>query len=378
MKNKKRTALKTMVYLVAAGVAFTILFLFIDAAFGSVICKWFDAGFISVGDRVTMGNGRTFEVITFQWQALKIFCFISGIAIVVTCTGICLIFTNRARREAENRTIEELTSLVRQYFDKENVDSYEISKNYSAITDCLQNINNQIYHKEQLLYEENSRKDDLIAYLAHDLKTPLTSVIGYLNLLDEAPDMPDSQKEKYIHTALDKSNRLEKLINEFFDITRYNIHEIVLEQERIDLKYMLLQMADEFYPILQEHQNTVQLKAEDGITVLADRDKLARVFNNVLKNAICYSYPNTEILISVERTDSQVMISIANCGRTIPAQKLNTIFEKFYRLDDSRSSYTGGAGLGLAIAKEIVAAHNGSITAESSDQETVFRIMLPD
>ena len=220
-------------------------------------------------------------------------------------------------------------------------------------------------------------KVDLISNVSHDLKTPLTSVIGYLSLLDEVPDMPQQQKAKYVNIALDKARRLEKLINEFFDITRYNLQQIELEEERLDLSYMLVQMADEFYPILKAHGNTIRVEAAEDLTVYGDSLKLARVFNNLLKNAVYYSYPNTEITIRAEQLAQAVRISFSNQGKTIPAQKLNAVFEKFFRLDEARSTNTGGAGLGLAIAKEIVTLHGGTISAKSECEQTTFCVMLP-
>ena len=115
---------------------------------------------------------------------------------------------------------------------------------------------------ERALREEAERRSDLVTYLAHDLKTPLTSVIGYLSLLDEVPEMPREQRCRYVGVTLDKAKRLERLINEFFDITRYNLSHIELEVEPVDLSYLLVQMADEFYPLLQAHGNTCALTVE--------------------------------------------------------------------------------------------------------------------
>lgn len=221
------------------------------------------------------------------------------------------------------------------------------------------------------------RKDDLVMYLAHDIRTPLTSVIGYLSLLDEAPDMPAEQKVKYVHITLEKAYRLETLVNEFFEITRYNLQQSALEQESIDLSYMLMQMADEFYPILSERGNTVELRMAEDIRINGDPLKLARVFQNILKNAAACSLENTAILIRAEERPECVCISVENTGKTIPKQKLDAIFEKFCRLDDSRGTKTGGAGLGLAIAKEIVLLHGGRIWAESESGRTVFTVELP-
>ena len=214
-------------------------------------------------------------------------------------------------------------------------------------------------------------------YLAHDIRTPLTSVIGYLSLLEEAPDMPIQQREKYVHITLEKAYRLEKMINEFFEITRYNLQQITLQKETIDLYYMLVQLTDELSPILAENGNTVVLHADENLSVRGDSDKLARVFNNVLKNAAAYSFPNTEIVLSAEEKDSEIVITFQNKGKTIPREKLSTIFEKFYRLDEARTSNTGGAGLGLAIAKEIVNLHGGIITASSEGEMISFVIRLP-
>ena len=221
------------------------------------------------------------------------------------------------------------------------------------------------------------RKNDLVMYLAHDIRTPLTSVIGYLSLLDEAPDMLTEQRAKYVHITLEKAHRLEKLVNEFFEITRYNLQQINLEKEQIDLYYMLVQMEDEFYPILSERGNTAVLCADENLTVYGDPAKLARVFNNILKNAAAYNTPNTEILIRAEQRENSVVVTIQNQGPTIPADKLSAIFEKFYRMDEARTSDTGGAGLGLAIAKEIVTLHGGTITVESHENTTTFTVALP-
>lgn len=214
-------------------------------------------------------------------------------------------------------------------------------------------------------------------YLAHDIRTPLTSVIGYLSLLEEAPDMPLEQKAKYVHITLDKAYRLEKMINEFFEITRYNLQQIKIEKEKIDLYYMLVQLTDELTPILSEKRNTVTLKADENLTVYGDPGTMARVFNNILKNAAAYSYPNTDIIISAEEQENKVVISFHNQGHTIPQNKLSAIFEKFYRMDEARTSNTGGAGLGLVIAKEIISLHGGSITAESENNTIVFKVTLP-
>ncbi len=241
----------------------------------------------------------------------------------------------------------------------------------------LNKIKSMLEKRDRDAKEAEQRKNDLVVYLAHDIKTPLTSIIGYLSLLDEAPDMPQEQKAKYVGITLEKAYRLEQLIHEFFEITRFNLQTIVLNKEKIALSFMLQQMADEFYPILTLQHKRASVHVPDGIILYGDGDKLARVFNNILKNAIAYSYENSVIDIGARQQERTIGITFTNQGNPIPLEKLDTIFEKFYRLDSSRSSHTGGAGLGLAIAKEIVAAHGGTLTVESNQEHTVFTVILP-
>ncbi len=225
--------------------------------------------------------------------------------------------------------------------------------------------------------DAEQRKDELVMYLAHDIRTPLTSVLGYLNLLEEDPDMPVAQRAKYVHITLEKANRLEEMINEFFEITRLNARQIQLSKERIDLYYMLVQLCDEASPVLDAHGNSVVLDMNEDLVICADPDKMARVFGNIMRNAAAYSYPKTEIHISAGKTDTDIIISFQNKGKTIPKEKLPLLFDKFYRLDASRVSDTGGTGLGLAIAKEIVSMHGGRIDAMSKEEMVIFTVHLP-
>ena len=230
---------------------------------------------------------------------------------------------------------------------------------------------------KQAAKQAEDKKNEIIMYLAHDIRTPLTTVIGYLSLLHEAPDMPQEQKEKYVKVALDKADRLEKLINELFEITKYNAHTVVLKKKTVDLHCLIAQVIDEIYPTLSSNGNTAVFTADDDLSVSGDPEKLARVFSNLLRNAAAYSYPKTEISISAKKSDCNVQIIFENYGKTIAPEQLNSIFEKFNRLDDARLSDTGGAGLGLSIAEEIIHLHGGTITASSKNETISFVITLP-
>ena len=221
------------------------------------------------------------------------------------------------------------------------------------------------------------RKNDLIVYLAHDLKTPLTSVVGYLTLLRDEPGLSPEFRARYTGVALDKAERLEDLIDEFFDITRFSLTHLELERRPIDLTRVLQQVADEFRPQLSEHGLTCALALPPSLICGCDPDKLARGFDNLLRNACHYSDPGTQVEIAAAIEEHTVLLTFTNRGATIPPEKLERVFDRFFRLDSSRAARTGGAGLGLAIAKEIVELHGGTISAHSGDGLTTFQVALP-
>jgi len=255
-------------------------------------------------------------------------------------------------------------------------DDIKLSPEMASMESKLRTIRKTLETRERDAKLAEQRKNELVMYLAHDIKTPLTSVIGYLSLLDEASDMPIEQRAKYVGITLEKAYRLEQLIDEFFEITRYNFQADRLSKKNIDIYYMLTQMADEFYPAVSAKGSEIALHVPEDLIIFGDSDKLARVFNNILKNAITYSTDGGVIYIGAVAYGDVVYITFKNPGG-VPEEKLAAIFDKFYRLDSARSSGTGGAGLGLAIAKEIVDEHGGRIYAESDGIHTTFTVELP-
>ncbi len=259
----------------------------------------------------------------------------------------------------------------------ENAGDVILSQELAATERKINSIKHTLEKRKSDALLAEQRKNDLIVYLAHDLKTPLTSVIGYLTLLRDEPQISQELRCRYTEIALDKAERLEELINEFFDITRFNLTALTLETERLHLSRMLEQLASEFHPILAERELRWSLNIASDIMLVGDADKLARAFDNLIRNAVNYSYAGTEISLYAQTEADMVKIMIKNSGKTIPPDKLSHIFEQFYRADAARSSATGGAGLGLAIAKEIVELHGGTITAASANECTIFIVTLP-
>ena len=377
MKSKLNTPIKILLIVAVSTVSsIGVLFVLDNGITNRFFADWIYNNFVNESEHTYQGIYSTFVETQFNWLALKKFICIAFIVAVVIVVLLCgLIYYGSAKKKSK-QIMNQITNSMQQVLLSDQ-NSPDLPQEYQEFKIQLLQLKEMEQHSRQLAQTEMQRKNDLITYLAHDLKTPLASVIGYLCLLNEAPDMPEKQKERYTDIALQKAYRLEELINEFFDITRFNLQSLVLNKSKVNLSLMLRQMADEFYPMLVPKGRKADVHVPDNLTLTGDADKLARVFNNILKNAIAYSFENSVIDISAIQQDENIVITFTDHGEPIPPQKLDTIFEKFYRLDSSRSSNTGGAGLGLAIAKEIVTAHNGTITAESNSERTVFTVKLP-
>lgn len=253
----------------------------------------------------------------------------------------------------------------------------ELPEALSYTENELNRVREKALESARIAKEAEQRKNDLVMYLAHDLKTPLTSVIGYLTLLCEERQISEELQQKYLSIALEKAEHLEDLINEFFEITRFNLSHITLEYSRVNLTRMLEQLTFEFQPMFSEKNLSCRLEIAPDTMLSCDANKLQRVFDNLLKNAVNYSFPDSTIRIVVTKEADSLTIQFINNGNTIPQEKLARIFEQFYRLDTARSSASGGAGLGLAIAREVVELHGGSILAKSENESIEFTIKLP-
>ncbi|MDF2892403.1 MAG: histidine kinase [Clostridia bacterium] len=358
-------------------VFFQMLLIIFAAAATVILLRFVIQRNLSVSDSIVRFLMNTFylresdAVIIYRYTFLNNYSVITFIVILIFLI-ILLRFTISWFTKYFDEVSVGMDKLV-----EESEDEITLSPELDFMENKLNQIKNNLAKQKKAALDAEQRKNDLVVYLAHDIKTPLTSVIGYLSLLDEAPDMPPEQKAKYVGVTLEKAYRLEQLINEFFEITRFNLQTIVLNKEKINLLFMLQQMADEFYPMLTPHGKQMSINVHGDLTLWGDADKLARVFNNILKNAIAYSYENSVIDISAKQQDKDIVIIFTNQGNPIPQAKLDTIFEKFYRLDSARSTNTGGAGLGLAIAQEIVMAHDGTISVESNKENTTFTVKLP-
>lgn len=225
--------------------------------------------------------------------------------------------------------------------------------------------------------EAERTKNELITNVAHDLRTPLTSIIGYLELLSNGVSLSPEMQKKYIDIVYIKAKRLEKLIEDLFGFTRMNCGKISMNVGKVDIIKLLGQLLEEFYPSFADRDLTYELTSNvPALVISADGNLLARLFDNLINNAIKYGAEGKKVLVKVNAEENVVTVSVTNYGYVIPEEELPLIFNKFYRVEHSRSTTTGGTGLGLAIAKSIVDMHGGTISVTSDLNGTVFTVRL--
>ncbi|MGG0204533.1 sensor histidine kinase [Bacillus mycoides] len=222
-----------------------------------------------------------------------------------------------------------------------------------------------------------SSKDQLIVNLAHDLRTPLTSVLGYLDLILKDENLTKEQIKHFSTIAFTKSERLEILIDELFEITRMNYGMLQIEKKSIDISELLIQLDEELYPLLEKKGLEARLNMDSHLPINGDGKLLARVFENLLTNAIRYGYDGKFVDVNGYIDHEEVVVQIINYGDSIPEEDLPYLFDMFYTGDKARSEQQGGTGLGLFIAKNIIEQHDGTISAESNVIRTIFEVRLP-
>ena len=247
----------------------------------------------------------------------------------------------------------------------------EMAANLNSMTEDIR----KLMDRER---ESERTKNELITNIAHDLRTPLTSIIGYLEILSEKKELPGETRERYLEIAYTKSRKLQQLINDLFGLTKLSYGRIAMRVASIDIVKLLEQLLTEFYPNFVSAGLQYALESNvPALTITADPNLLARLFENLVNNAIKYGAEGKQIRVKVEAETETVTVRVINYGCVIPAEELPLIFEKFYRVEQSRSRSTGGTGLGLAIARNIVEMHGGRIAVTSDLSGTSFTVTLP-
>ena len=222
-------------------------------------------------------------------------------------------------------------------------------------------------------------KNELITSVAHDLRTPLTSIIGYLGLVANKEGLEPETRQKYVAVAYEKAMRLERLIEDLFSYTKVSFGQITLRKSTLDMVKLTEQLLDEFYPSIQQAELTSTFTtSEKQMLTLVDGDLMARAIANLISNAIKYGRDGKILKVELKKKGSSIQLMVTNFGQMIPEEDLAHIFDKFYRVEGSRSMDTGGTGLGLAITRNIVRMHGGTVEARSDYSGTVFTVTLQD
>ncbi len=352
----------------------TLLYMITDWLSTGIIADWLDKNFMYEYYDENYNNGLL--VRKFNWDGFKSFLFITLLLTASVVSVICILLSDFLKRRRREKTAHQAAIYLDRYALREVPIPAEFPREYAEIFLRISEIRQKMQAQAQTLHSETERRNDLVTYLAHDLKTPLTSVIGYLTLLRDEPDISVELRNRYTGIAMKKAERMESLLAELFEITSFRISNIELQMQTVNFSVMLSQLANEFLPLLKEKELQIDEDFRPDVMLLCDADKLERVIDNLLRNAIAYSYPQSVIHMQLWQGEQEVILKITNSGKTIPPEQLSRIFEQFFRIDAARSS-TGGSGLGLAIAKLLVEAHGGSITAQSENEHICFSVRMP-
>lgn len=233
----------------------------------------------------------------------------------------------------------------------------------------------------QAMQEERASeksKDELITNVSHDLRTPLTSIIGYLGLIEDHQYQSEEDIVKYSHIAYDKAKQMKNLVEDLFEYTKVQQHGAPVNLMTVDLGQLLEQVGASFELEADKKGMAINVSCEPTpLSITADPEKLGRLFSNLVANALKYGHGASYIHLTAKQLGEKVVITVADDGEKIPAESVKHLFDRFYRVESSRNKATGGTGLGLAIVQSIVELHHGSVTARSDDQETAFVVTLP-
>lgn len=307
-------------------------------------------------------NNQTFMTVIFTVIGILIF------------TGTWFLFNRRSFQY-----IGEISDAIERIADGDLSTTIEVAGDdeFSAMADNLNHMAADIRVLMDKERESERTKNDLITNVAHDLRTPLTSVTGYLEILSRGMDLSPEVQQNYVNIAYAKAKRLEKLIEDLFGFTKMTYGKMNMNVGTVDIVKLVGQLLEESYPNFMNNGLSYELTSNvPAQNIQADGNLLARLFDNLIGNAIKYGADGKKVIVSVMADEEHVTVAVKNFGKVIPANELPYVFEKFYRVEQSRSSKTGGTGLGLAIAKNITEMHGGKISVKSDLEGTVFTVVL--
>lgn len=298
-------------------------------------------------------------------------------------SGMCMIIFALIFMLFQNRQAVYLKKIVAAMdeISKGNLDVEVPIEGDDELAQLAASLNTMADDIQTLIAKERSTeqsKNELITNVAHDLRTPLTSILGYMELLDSNPELDAETRQKYIGIACNKARHLQHLIEELFGFTKLSHGKLAVTIERVDIVKLLEQLIDEFYPVFENSGMECSFTTQvHSLMMNGDGKLLARLFDNLLNNAVKYGRDGKVILVRLTYEEPVITITVTNFGFVIPENEIPLLFNKFYRVEQSRSSSTGGTGLGLAIVKNIVSLHGGTVECTSSIRGTTFTVRLP-
>lgn len=255
---------------------------------------------------------------------------------------------------------------------------FRVNGNQQHVITSVNALVDTITQAMQEEWASEKSKDELITNVSHDLRTPLTSIIGYLGLIEDHQYQSEEDIVKYSHIAYDKAKQMKNLVEDLFEYTKVQQHGAPVNLMTVDLGQLLEQVGASFELEADKKGMAINVSCEPTpLSITADPEKLGRLFSNLVANALKYGYGASYIHLTAKQLGEKVVITVADDGEKIPAESVKHLFERFYRVESSRNKATGGTGLGLAIVQSIVGLHHGSVTARSDDQETAFVVTLP-
>lgn len=301
----------------------------------------------------------------------------SFLALILSCIVFIIIFITVTNKKM--KYLDEIAIGLRTIASG-HLDYHIEEKGSDEIRNLASNINNMAKEINRKIVAERraeQTKSDLITNVSHDLRTPLTSIMGYIGLVKDGRYDSESTMKEYLDIAFNKSEKLKILIDDLFEYTKLNNNGIKINKTKVNITEFLFQLTEELIPLFEENDLIVVKKSSsEKIMVDLDPDKMLRVFENLLTNAIKYSFKPGKITIGVYENQGYAIVTIRNKGKNIQPEKVSKLFERFYRLDESRNAQTGGSGLGLAISKSIVELHEGEIWAECYGEDINFHVKL--
>ncbi|MBQ2082305.1 MAG: HAMP domain-containing histidine kinase [Lachnospiraceae bacterium] len=358
-KRYYRTVFKRLTLSLLLSLVVMIVFMFFMEAIKGTVWEWFNKHISS--------NEETLI------KTLVIIFFIISMTIFIA-SFMWLTFRRSSYIKKIVKAVEQISKGELSVRIPVNGDD-ELSYLSSSINNMVDELNTLIQRDK----DQEKRRDEFITKVAHDLRTPMTSVMGYLKLIEKDVEMDPDLERKYLGTAVRKAEQMQGLIEDMFSYMKLASDDYPLNISKVWFIRLIEQVIDEMYPLFEKNGITCNLKTDiKSLPINADGALLARLFDNLLNNAVKYGKEGKVINISVKEKDDMIVTKVTNFGTVISAEEQGKVFEKFYRTDASRSSETGGTGLGLAIAANIVKLHGGRIDCRSDKENgTSFIVSLP-